>query len=177
MVWGIGTANVARNRRHGVRLPGAFSRHQSAADDIITMCGSDFRQGQMVSRLETVAGGIDKTTVRDHDPAGASSFDRFHRASTRNNISRHNLDRTTRTLDECDTVVNITNNPVRDQLRPARGGCKISDWAGNSLSGGILGQIYGVAAPAGISLAMRVFKRRLCWRSGNLPLFLSDCHS
>jgi len=25
MVWGIGTANVARNRRHGVRLPGAFS--------------------------------------------------------------------------------------------------------------------------------------------------------
>jgi len=92
MVWGIGTANVARNRRHGVRLPGAFSRHQSAADDIITMCGSDFRQGQMVSRLETVTGGIDQTPVRDHDPASATSFDRFHRASTRNNISRHNLD-------------------------------------------------------------------------------------
>ena len=131
----------------------------------------------MVSRLETVTGGIDQTTVRDHDPASATSFDRFHRASTRNNISRHNLDRSTWTLDKRDTVVNITNDPIREQLRPAYGRGKASEGARNSPSGGILGQTNGVAAPAVISLSMRVFKRRLYRRSSNLRLFLGGRRS
>ncbi len=67
--------------------------------------------------METVAGGIDKTTARDHDPAGAAPFDRFDHAGTGNGLSRRDLDRAARTFDESDPVVNITDNPVRDQLR------------------------------------------------------------
>ncbi len=76
------------------------------------------------SGLEPVAGGIDKTTARDHDPAGAAPFDRFHRAGTGNNLSPRDLDRAPRTLDESDPVVNISDNPVRDQLRMSLRGFK-----------------------------------------------------
>jgi Sulfate permease family len=58
--------------------------------------------------------GLDKTTARDHDPAAATPFDRFHRAGTGDDRSRRDLDRATWTLDESDPVVNITNHPVRD---------------------------------------------------------------
>jgi hypothetical protein len=44
--------------------------------------------------------------------------------------------------------VNITNNPIRDQLRRARGRGKAFERAGSSRGGGILGRIEGVAAPA-----------------------------
>ena len=47
--------------------------------------------------------------------------------------------------------------------------------AGSARGAGILGRIEGVAAPAYISLSMRVFKRRLCRRNGNLRLFLGGC--
>jgi hypothetical protein len=67
-----------------------------------------------VSGPETAAGGIDQTTARDHDPAAATPFDRFHLAGTGNDLSRRDLDRAARTLDESDPVVNITDNPVRD---------------------------------------------------------------
>ena len=72
------------------------------------------RKARWVSGLETAAGGIDKTTARDHDPAAATSFDRFHQAGTGNDLSRRDLDRAARTLDESDPVVNITDNPVCD---------------------------------------------------------------
>src|ERR1700731_274951 len=72
---------------------------------------------QPVSGLVSVAGGIDKTTARDHNPAGAAPFDRFYHAGTGNDLSRRDLDRAARTFDESDPVVNITDNPVRDQLR------------------------------------------------------------
>jgi YVTN family beta-propeller protein len=72
------------------------------------------RKARFVSGPETVAGGIDKTTARDHDPAAATPFDRFHRAGTGDDRSRRDLDRATWTLDESDPVVNITNHPVRD---------------------------------------------------------------
>jgi hypothetical protein len=58
--------------------------------------------------------GLDKTTARDHDPAAATPFDRFHRAGTGDDRSRRDFDRATWTLDESDPVVNITNHPVRD---------------------------------------------------------------
>ena len=103
--------------------------------------------------------------------AAATPFDQFHRAGTGDDLSRRDLDRATRTLDESDPVVNITNNPVRDQFRRALDRGKASKRAGSSRSGGILGRIEGIAAPAYISLPMRVFKRRLCRRNGNLRLF------
>lgn len=45
------------------------------------------------------------------------------------------------------SVVNITNNPIRDQLRRARGRGKAFERTGSSRGGGILGRIEGVAAP------------------------------
>jgi hypothetical protein len=49
------------------------------------------------------------------------AVNRFCRAGTGNNLSQRDLNRATRNLDENDSVVNITNNPVRDQLRRAHG--------------------------------------------------------
>src|ERR1700730_9979966 len=128
------------------------------------------------SGVVPVAGGIDKTTARDQDPAAAASFDRFHRAGTGNELSRRDLHRAARTLDDGDPGVNITDNPVRDQLRRARGRCKASERAGSSRSGGIFGRIERVAASAYFSLSMRVFKQWLCLRNGRLCRFPSGRH-
>jgi hypothetical protein len=103
-------ADMRRGVQH--RFLGLLNYHRATTHECETPLG-----GQLGSGLKTVVGGIDETTAGDHDPAGAAPFDRFHCSRTGNGFSRHDLDRATRTFDESDAIVNVTDNPIRNQLR------------------------------------------------------------
>ena len=93
--------------------PWLKSAVKSQAYNVAARCWPEWATG-LEARL--VAVGFDETPVRDHNPASATPFDREHPTGTGNDLARADLDEALWTFDKSDSIVNVTNNPVRDQL-------------------------------------------------------------